>query len=825
MQTVNVQCYFVVELVENPGLEDERRTRHSTIELPDLNVRGTVLNFGEYAAQARVDGFASVQSISITFNDITGEFKYWLGHVDLNTFEADLYLLYREKQDHLLPLIKGRLSTPLSWNEAERTLSCDLIANAEFKEFGFVPNFEEAYPNMVQHTNAVPWPHVFGQTTFRAEAVGTPAETMLAKEYIFLQNTGNGYPVIPDTDEVTYIRGTAPTRFEIPWTSLNTMPGEFLGEMTLLQSPTGPIRCYGQFGYDDEKGYFDIRPSRAGSGFNLPIYHEDEGTGICTWSAVPYTATTQGYGPDNANYTPNVVVMVGFGAYEPSDVFNPHHELLAQYVIEHPFPLNGFNPMPYPQIEGMYIKFSAHKVWVGPNAQPVVYRKEFLAKVTKQEGASLYLSDVQDLQGQPMPLTGFVVDYISYVIENITFQPYTHTAYPYPAIAPQYDRQGNENFTYTEHNGNYYRKISLESGSSVSCPWWWPTRLYPITLDALSSVYDVYRKKGTKLERLIPGTDYNILVVDNGVWSVFYGSPTPGDYENPGTVPSKYWHMVNDWDWNSEEECPFCPRKAMFIYRAAQIEEDEIWVNAGNDVNTDERIFATVLEKYSNYAGLMHEDNAVTINAVIRQRASVTQVLGQLAFEVFKRVRLNYDTCDLLPVANPGGSACRLSERNIETINIEYTPVEEVVNKYHVSRSDGSMTWTATLRDADSITRYGELVRDVELMFTQDLNATKQWLERTAYLWQRYNLITYPHVLLGGNVVPASSVSLLFATALNFLEGDQRNIMHLPPNWEECGGNLDSGNATLEMLRIQPDSWNIDMLVELPIKLGQLGGD
>ncbi len=826
MQTVNVQCYFVVELIENPGLENERITYHSTVALPDREIRGTVLRFGEYSAQSRIDGFAAVQSISITFNDITGEFKYWLSHVDLNTFEANLYLLYREKQDHIKPLIKGRLSTPLVWDEKERTLSCDLIANAEFKEFGFVPDFTEVYGNMVEHTISTPWPHVFGQTTFRAEAVGTPAETTLAKEYAFLQPLpSGGYPVIPDTDEVTYIRGSLPTKFELPWASVNTMPGELPGEMTLLTSSTGPVRCYGQFGWDDQKHYFYLRPFRGGTGFNIPIYHANDGTGICTWSPVPYSASSQGYGKDHPLYCPNAVVMVGFGRKKPSTSFNPYNELEPQHTVEIPFPMEGFQPMPYPRLKGMYVKLWGHKVWIGPNGEPVIARGEFLARVDKQEDATLYVVDVQDMLGQPVPLTGYVIDYIDYVIENITFQPYTHAAYPRPPIMPGTTTPSDRNFSYVFYQGAPYLKISLEAGSAVSCPWWWPTRLHPITLDTLSSVYDVYRKKGSRLERLIPGTDYNILVVEDGVWSVFYGPPTPGDYENAGTIPSKYWHLVNDWDWSTREECPFCPRKAMFIYRAPQLETDEIWVNAGNDVDTDERIFATVLEKYSRYTGLMHTENAVSISAVIRQKAAVTEVLGQLAFETFKRIRLDFDTCDMVPMATPQVSTCTLSERNMESLNIEYTTVEEVANKYRITREDSGKTWTAVIKDADSIERYGELVREVQLLFTRDLAAAKQWLDYTAQLWLRYNIISFPHILFQDRLVPASPVLFSFNTALNFLDDTQRSLMVHPPNIAECGGNLESGTGVISLLRIQPETWSIDALVEMPIKLGQLGGD
>lgn len=102
------------------------------------------------------------QSISVTLDDTDGTIKDIIDAHDIHKRPAKVYQWFQglDEADKFL-IFKGQISSPMQWNEGDRSVSFDIISQVEDNQVGFSMeegNFEYVPEDLV----GKPWPLIFG---------------------------------------------------------------------------------------------------------------------------------------------------------------------------------------------------------------------------------------------------------------------------------------------------------------------------------------------------------------------------------------------------------------------------------------------------------------------------------------------------------------------------------------------------------------------------------------------------------------------------------------------------------------------------------------
>ena len=112
------------------------------------------------------------QAISVTLDDTDGTIKAIIDSHDIHKEPAWVYQWFNGlEQDEKFLIFKGQISSPMQWNEGDRTVSFDIITRIEDAEVGFSMeegNFEYVPEELIGQ----PWPLCFG-TVKNAPALRT----------------------------------------------------------------------------------------------------------------------------------------------------------------------------------------------------------------------------------------------------------------------------------------------------------------------------------------------------------------------------------------------------------------------------------------------------------------------------------------------------------------------------------------------------------------------------------------------------------------------------------------------------------------------------
>ena len=101
----------------------------------NINFNGKILEVGEIRSEKTSDSMGNIQSISIKLDDTDGSLKNILTSVQFAGRLATVYHLFEGITD-LTELLTGTITTPITWSEADRTLSFDIVAKIDSKEIG-----------------------------------------------------------------------------------------------------------------------------------------------------------------------------------------------------------------------------------------------------------------------------------------------------------------------------------------------------------------------------------------------------------------------------------------------------------------------------------------------------------------------------------------------------------------------------------------------------------------------------------------------------------------------------------------------------------------
>lgn len=122
-----------------------------------------ILTMGGFDSSMILEGAADSQELSIILDDTDGTVREIYNANDTHKRPARVYLLHKGLTlvDKIL-VFKGELVTPIEWDEAQRSISFNLLSKLNSTQVGF--SMEEGdFPNIPEEALGKAWPLVFGQ--------------------------------------------------------------------------------------------------------------------------------------------------------------------------------------------------------------------------------------------------------------------------------------------------------------------------------------------------------------------------------------------------------------------------------------------------------------------------------------------------------------------------------------------------------------------------------------------------------------------------------------------------------------------------------------
>lgn len=125
-------------------------------------VKGSVIDISQLEDVINVDMNSTSTEVSVRLDDANGDLKQIYDNVDMHRKRVQIFQWFTElPYESKFILFEGEIATPVTWNEADRTLDFDVLSKLEDREVGFSADeasFEYVPPGIV----GKPWPLVFG---------------------------------------------------------------------------------------------------------------------------------------------------------------------------------------------------------------------------------------------------------------------------------------------------------------------------------------------------------------------------------------------------------------------------------------------------------------------------------------------------------------------------------------------------------------------------------------------------------------------------------------------------------------------------------------
>jgi len=126
-------------------------------------VPGRIIEIGDLDNVVNVSNNSSSQQINVTLDDTDGSIKKILDSADVHKRSARIYQYFdglTYPTDRFL-LFAGKVSSPISWNERDRTVKFTVISQLEDCEVGFSAE-EGQFPYLPADLVGKTWPMIFG---------------------------------------------------------------------------------------------------------------------------------------------------------------------------------------------------------------------------------------------------------------------------------------------------------------------------------------------------------------------------------------------------------------------------------------------------------------------------------------------------------------------------------------------------------------------------------------------------------------------------------------------------------------------------------------
>ena len=133
-------------------------------------IPGKILEVSNLDNVVQVSANDDSQQISVTLDDTDGTIKSIMDHHDIHQRDVWVYQYFDglDLADRFL-LFRGKISSPVVWREADRTVSFDVVSQIEDAEVGFSPE-EGEFDHIPEDLVGQAWPMIFG-TVVRQKAL------------------------------------------------------------------------------------------------------------------------------------------------------------------------------------------------------------------------------------------------------------------------------------------------------------------------------------------------------------------------------------------------------------------------------------------------------------------------------------------------------------------------------------------------------------------------------------------------------------------------------------------------------------------------------
>jgi hypothetical protein len=125
-------------------------------------VRGNLLTLSDIEDVINVDHSSSSTSVSVTLDDSDGSLKEIFNNTDIHRKHVQVLQWFADVPvTDAFVIFEGEIASPVTWSEAERTLSFDILSKLEDREVGFSAEegeFNYVPPDIIGKA----WPLVFG---------------------------------------------------------------------------------------------------------------------------------------------------------------------------------------------------------------------------------------------------------------------------------------------------------------------------------------------------------------------------------------------------------------------------------------------------------------------------------------------------------------------------------------------------------------------------------------------------------------------------------------------------------------------------------------
>jgi len=755
-----------------------------------LPIHGHVLSFSAISSSSKIDGFGNLESTEVTLHDFFGFFKELLEEVNLYDIQVELFLVVKQPplRSEVTRIIYGRFSDPIVWDEGARSVTLGVISNVIFGDFGHQPDYY-LHEYLNRNLTGNPWPHIFGKLqTYRFEPVCNNPSATLGFGLVFIDEDpdnpieGAFYDTYPQgTEDDKVYRGASPgiTTIYLEEGSGLGLPDSSEGQQCYMLGIPADTKGYmhhktkGISTKEDHILFFGIASGAVDrintvTGWNTPYYGN-----ICVWGPPQYSMV-QPFQSDKQNYIPNTMRLLGYGHFEDSGANIFGEPATWPGVVDNIFPLEGESPDSDPWLEGQYIYYLAFRAQRNSDGTFTMHYATLFGTVTNQTGLNITVDDITDVYGRDRTSSGYTPCFIYYSAYNKLFKPAStslcghgssgmtsfgssQTRWPTPQIACQ---NGNRDLgqyvvrtsvddmdTITEEDDIttliFDRMYKIPKGGSIKPVNWWPTMLFPITLDTETSIGSIGIVNG---DRHIPLSishwdyiKYDKSEVGADRWKNGITGAEVGPMSSGGPVPNVYYD--EDFEEYLPDKVAFIrlkPTGTNMIARGWGEDIAILEVTCGNTIDTDERIFKWVLEKYTNLTGVLATDlyyHHPTECKVMRKEA-VTSFLGQLSWENCKLIRVEASTARLIDLLKPCALPSTLptfSESNIENdqFKLAYTADSEIYNYMVATAQDSWVEGKIIEKNQESIDRFTKREISVSILCNRRISTIADGYDNT----------------------------------------------------------------------------------------------
>jgi len=150
-----------VAIIEIDWIEDDAPKMYADRDIG--SIPGKILEFGDLDHVIGVSNSNSSQELPITLDDTDGTIKAITDSNDIHKRSARVYQWFEgmDLDDRFL-LFAGKISTPITWSERDRSVGFTIVSQLEDKEVGFSAE-EGDFPWIPKDLIGVTWPMVFGK--------------------------------------------------------------------------------------------------------------------------------------------------------------------------------------------------------------------------------------------------------------------------------------------------------------------------------------------------------------------------------------------------------------------------------------------------------------------------------------------------------------------------------------------------------------------------------------------------------------------------------------------------------------------------------------